>query len=200
METTKIHAVKKEAELSQQYQWARAAIEAGEETKACSLIEELDASELDRAGRDGATLLACAIRCQRDLSFAMLLEMGASANAKTVDGQLPLMIALRAKREDYAQALLDSGADQKAKENKESDSAARLAARFVLTGALKALLEAGADLEERDEHGRRLYDYALKFSGKEVADLIAGYYPSTDARSRAAKRLADAKAKLAACA
>ena len=185
-----------DSEFSQTFLWARSTIESGEEMKAAALIEELDLTEINNVGRDGMTLLCSAIRNGLDLVVSVLIERGADANAKCSDGQLPLMAALRSKRENLVLLLLASGADPALREEKDHDSAARLAARFVLPNALSALLEAGTDLMERDENGNRLLDYAHRFSSPQVSQLIEAYYPKTDLILKAEKRLDDCKQKL----
>ena len=191
-EKTKNFEVKRLAdqEYSQTFGWARSAIESGLDIKAASLIEELDREELNTVGRDGMTLLCSGIRLGRELVVAMLVECGADVNAKTADGQLPLMVALRSKREHLVLLLLAAGADQSLRENKDQDSAARLAARLTLPTALAALLASGSDLSERDENGNRLMDYANKYSSREILALIEAKYPKTELMDKAQKRLA----------
>ena len=99
-----------------------------------------------------------------------LLTAGADPNATHVSGESPLMASARTGRVQAVRALLAHGADVDAKETSHDQTALMWAAANRHPGVVRALIEAGADLEARSRvRTRKVYlpgrgaSYRLRF-------------------------------------
>ncbi len=107
----------------------------------------------DKQGQT-ALLMACFTDGKRDVA-KLLLKNGADPNIKSLDGDLPLQMAILAKDADLLKALLDSGADPNLTFFKGC-TALTLALGIgeeTSMPIVKVLLKAGAKLELRNSDG-----------------------------------------------
>eukprot|EP00889_Picochlorum_renovo_P004892 jgi/Picre1/31922/NNA_007270.t1 len=85
----------------------------------------------------------------------VLLEAGADINAVCLEGKSPLVYAILAKKEDMAEKLIECGAKMDAIVHKLGwVTPFVLAATTGLTNIAKMMLQSGADIGIKDEHGR----------------------------------------------
>jgi ankyrin repeat protein len=119
------------------------------------------------ADEDGITPLMVAANGNSVAQVAMLLEAGASANARCVcpnysnGGWTALGLAARKGDADKTIRLIAAGADVNIR-NAEGDTPLILATRRPSLEAVKALLEAGADVTARGRNGDRAIDIAAR--------------------------------------
>lgn len=100
----------------------------------------------------------------------LLLEKGAVANAKDVDGRTALMFASRLVEPHLVRALLDGGADVNAKAA-DGTTALMCAVENAGTDVMKLLLERGANVNARDQGGRTALMRAAKFRRGDFPDF-----------------------------
>ena len=86
----------------------------------------------------------------------ILLAAGADVNAVCLDGKSPLVYALVAKKEDMAEKLIQGGAEMDSIVPKLGVAPVVLAATTGLMRTVKLMIESGADIGTKDEHGRNV--------------------------------------------
>jgi len=135
-------------------------------------------SELIEAAKNGDTV-----------SINALLDAGADVNAKDVEGETALMWAARGGYTETAQSLLDAGADvnTKAREGTHSfragvsgvfknwsGSATALLYATVIghPEIVKILVQAGADVNQKDRNGTTLLTLATQAGHTEIVELL----------------------------
>lgn len=84
----------------------------------------------------------------------ILLEAGADVNTVCLEGKSPLVYAILAKKEDMAQKLIECGAEMDGIVHKLGVTPFVLAATTGLANTAKIMLQSGADVGTKDEHGR----------------------------------------------
>lgn len=173
----------------------------------------LDAgAEVDRALPEGETPLMLASRTNGVAAVQLLIERGANVNvAERWQGQTPLMYAAAHDRAQVAAALIAAGADVNAVTPRNELPARLPAARFNVefplggmtpvllaarqgaSGALRVLIEAGAELDTRTPEGFSALVVAIHNLQYDAAKLLidAGASPAggalyavVDARNR----------------
>lgn len=107
-----------------------------------------------RANKRGETALHLAVKYGQTSLTKSLLEAGAETNANSKNGYTPLMLLAggRAEISENAAMLLKAGADPSLK-NKRGETALHLAAESGPVSLVKALLEARAQVNARDQRG-----------------------------------------------
>jgi ankyrin repeat protein len=111
------------------------------------------------ANRYGVTPLSLACTNGNAAMVKLLLEAGADPNAALPGGETPLMTASRTGRTD---ALLDAGADVKAKEERTGQTALMWAAAEGHGEVVEALINAGADISHRLDSGFTAFLFAAR--------------------------------------
>ena len=96
-------------------------------------------------------------------------------------GDRPLHLATRADATATVRALIDFGADARAK-MANAWSALHVAARFNAVQAAQVLAAHGASVTERDAHGRTPLHAAVRGGGYEVAELLLRHGAPVNAR------------------
>ncbi|QOF75571.1 ankyrin repeat domain-containing protein (plasmid) [Aminobacter sp. SR38] len=121
----------------------------------------------------GATPLYLAVRGGHMAAAKLLLERGADVNAAPTPLGPALMPALAKRRIDLINLLLDNGADPNAYRNREA--ALHVAVRSGCLDCVKALVEAGADVNAKTKDGKSPLHLA-KFKGQhEIADYLTSH-------------------------
>lgn len=128
-------------------------------------------------GTDGNTPLhdAC-LKGQVEIA-KLLIEKGAEVGARSKAGTLPLHDAAMAGNASIIALLLRNGAALNATTEATGETALHLAAAWGRVGALKTLLEAGANLEIRDSKMRTPLEAAVANSQAEAAAAIRAKLP-----------------------
>jgi cytochrome c len=121
-----------------------------------------------------ATPLYLAVRGGHFAAAKLLIERGADVNAAPTPGLGPaLMPALAKRRIDLINLLLERGANPNSQRNREN--ALHIAARSGCLDCVKALVEAGADVNAKTKDGKTPLHLA-KFKGqREVADYLLSH-------------------------
>eukprot|EP00968_Pinguiococcus_pyrenoidosus_P023081 scaffold3537_cov256-Pinguiococcus_pyrenoidosus.AAC.8 len=96
-----------------------------------------------------------------------LLEAGADTSIAPVDDMSPLQITSKDGNVEKTRLLLDHGADPNLMHG--SQHAIHLAAKKKKTEVVKMLIEAGADLNEKDDTGKTALFYAADTNNKDVS-------------------------------
>jgi cytochrome c len=122
----------------------------------------------------GATPLYLAVRGGHFAAARLLMERGADVNAAPDPRLGPaLMPALAKRRIDLIDLLLDRGANPNARRNREA--VLHIAVRSGCLNCVKALVEAGADVNAKTKDGKTPLHLA-KFKGqREVADYLLSH-------------------------
>lgn len=102
----------------------------------------------------------------------LLIERGADVNAPTALG-LPLMAAMGEDKIDLLRLLLDGGAN--ADSEGGGQRALHLAINLACLGCVKALVEAGADVNARAEDGKTPIHLATRSKQREAADYLMSH-------------------------
>lgn len=149
----------------------------------------------DRTLPDGRTLLMLA--AERGLAPAarLLLERGASANARSADGATPLMYAAWYGQSALVSLLGAAGADPDTR-NQDGRTALMLAASRGNAAAVAALLERGASVEATTGQGWTALMYASDAGHEAVARTLVAHGADpyrTDARGNSAYTLGAAQ-------
>ncbi|WP_353005805.1 ankyrin repeat domain-containing protein [Mesorhizobium sp. M0976] len=122
----------------------------------------------------GATPLYLAVRGGHFAAAKLLMERGADVNAAPTPLLGPaLMPALAKRRIDLINLLLDGGANPNSKRSREN--ALHIAVNLGCFDCVKALVEAGADVNAKTKDGKTPLHLA-KFKGqREVADYLMSH-------------------------
>ncbi len=112
-----------------------------------------DPSRLNSPGERGQTPLAQSIMSKSGEIFAYLLERGADIEKPDGNGLRPLDFAVFGGLEEWADRLLDLGADVNAHGNAMGMTPLHMAVRGGRSGLVERLLAAGARLDIRDGSG-----------------------------------------------
>ena len=112
----------------------------------------------------------------------LLLKSGADPNLKEQDyeGNSPLLAALKAENDEIFQMLLAAGSDIDASNN-WGQTALHMAVYTANTVAVRKLLEMKADVNQKDEEGQTVFDYARTFAEKfpensEIKEIVQLLY------------------------
>jgi ankyrin repeat protein len=102
----------------------------------------------------------------------VLIEHGADVNAKNDDGITPLHLAAWP---EMAEFLIANGADLEARAHGGDTPLMVLAAEADSEDVMKALLEAGADVNARNNQGQSAYDIAESREETDKMELLKRY-------------------------
>jgi len=145
-----------------------AAIELGFKPSACWIIwnainnDILDRELFSQAYRGNALLVKA------------LLFVGASANAKSLDGWTPLHVAAVYGHADAAKILIDAGASVDAMD-KDGWTPLHEATRWNHADVAKVLLEAGASVDARTRGGKTPFSIALDNEKYDLVKVIQAW-------------------------
>lgn len=143
----------------------------------------------------GATPLHVAAWAGEAEVASVLVEAGASVEARTVYGHTPLHLAASGGQADVVEVLLKAGADVQAVDG-QGFSPAHLAARRGRTPVVLRLLEAGFNPETTNHFGETLLLLALRHQHRDLARaLVARGARTTPDQPGAASPLATAAAR-----
>ena len=102
----------------------------------------------------------------------LLLDSGADVNGKSLDDMTPLIVASRNGTPDILQLLLEHGATDINAQNTSGITALMEAVRFNSPDVIKILLDIGADVNIKDNEGRRASDYvSLRIPNDKIDDV-----------------------------
>lgn len=104
-------------------------------------------------------------------NLALLLEKGADLEAKTIDGQTPLVLGIQAENAETVKHLLEQGADLESRDTNGQTPLIVAVQRHGLE-TLTLLLDSGALLEARDRHGQTALMVAARKSGPSTLQLL----------------------------
>jgi ankyrin repeat protein len=149
--------------------------------------------DVDAAGARGWSILIwAAIRNQMAPVVRFLLKQGANVNHQTEDGNSALHMAARTTRScrlGISELLIERGANVSATNSRGESPLFTVLRNFPYTGAVKLLLEAGADLNLRMgtgmtpmellklwltpyEEGKEARHLILKYGGQNALSLV----------------------------
>jgi ankyrin repeat protein len=146
---------------------------AGRYEAAKVLVENgIDLNILDKRG--AAALHYALLSSTRDAAKValLLLNHGAEFNTAMIDGNTPLLIAVKAGKEDAVKLLLEKGADTGSKDRATQRTMLHFAAVHGYGNIAALLIKHGIDIHARDKYGRTALDYAEIHGNKKVADGI----------------------------
>ncbi|PON19964.1 pfs domain-containing protein, partial [Trichoderma gamsii] len=123
--------------------------------------------------RTGAALLHDAAQIGRLEVVKLLLDRGASVEAKNNDGSTPLHDAAQNGRLDVAKLLLDRGASVKA-ENKDGSTPLHDAAQNGQLDVAELLLDRGANIEAKNNDSHTPFSLAAQNGRLDVVKLLLG--------------------------
>lgn len=146
--------------------------EAEDEDRAGSLVCLLIAHGADVHG-DIHSPLAIAVSCGFARAARLLLEAGASADARTFNGEPVLVTATRLAKPGILELLLDHGADMDAA-NRHDSTALLIAAQYSPLETVKMLVPRGVNLDCRDLDGDTPLLVAITGGERLVAEYLAG--------------------------
>lgn len=118
--------------------------------------------------------IACMTGCQEEV--VSFLARGGNIESRDEHGRTPLMIACRTGNLELVRLLLGKAADVNAKNR--NGTTALMFAKTAAMGSrdfrvLDALIEAGANVNDRDVAGRTALDYAIEGADKVLAYLAS---------------------------
>lgn len=158
---------------SEQERWQKRLSKAIERRDTAKMREAI-AGGADASKGDGDLLYTCAYSGFEE-GVALLLEHGATPNAKTGSGHTALMEAARDGSTRIVQLLLDKGADIQARQD-DGKTALHHAAERGRGATIRLLLDRGSDPMAVDNKMNTAADVAEKEHPR-VADLIRGKQP-----------------------
>lgn len=131
-------------------------------------------------GAPGITLLGSAILNKNNAMIDLLLAHGADVNGPFLDGETPLIVAVRYIQAPTVLHLLEKGADA-SRPDKEGNTPLMYAVEYLHEDVWQALLQHGAALEEKNPDGGtaliwaclHLYSPAVHFLVNHGADVNA---------------------------
>lgn len=135
--------------------------------------------EIDKKyGECEDTALTCAIFYQG--SFAIIKELikyGADINLGDNTDVTPLMCAIIQNRPTIFDYLLHLDGIDINKISKEFESALIITAQFDKAKMAEKLIEAGADIQYKDDEDRDFYDIAKQFESNHIINMVEKKYP-----------------------
>ena len=138
--------------------------------------------DIKAAGLDGTTPLMRAAELGREDIVAALLKGGAAVNARDGQGGSALFYAAISGKPNVLAALVKAGADVNVHTAGFDESALTVAARHGDLAMVKALIAAGAKLDDQDPRGRTALSEAAFAAYVDVAEalLTAGADPKLE--------------------
>ena len=146
-----------------------------------ALLDEANAP-LNAFDGYGRSPLASAAQDAKTQALAWLLSHGAQPDLADEHGQTALMAACENSREPEMDLLLKAGANPNAATHGHRESPLLMAAERGLDGALRMLIQAGADIEQGDGRGERPLARAIRHSQKGAAALLIGLGANLESR------------------
>jgi len=136
-------------------------------------ISEALGTGIDQANRDA--LLNLASRYGQVEVISLLLENGASAEAKDKLGRTSVLSAVQSRNAEAVDVLLARGADVNARDAQQGTALQRAAGSFGNQAMVEALIKAGADVNAADKNGQTPLMWAARWgdSGR-VQALVDG--------------------------
>ena len=101
----------------------------------------------------------------------LLLKYGANPNAKTIEGNTPLIIATQKAHYETAKLLIEHGANIDDHENLSGNVPLHYAISFGQMRILKLLIENGASIDFKALDGATALTYAINYKRKKMAQL-----------------------------
>lgn len=131
-------------------------------------------ADVDRANKNGFTLLMAAAQRGATDVVKFLIQRGADVTAKTSGGDTALtsMFDDRNENVEIAKLLIKNGADVNAKENYFGHSPLIMSAKFGDTEIANLLIKNGADLNAKDNDGTNALMHAIEKGHTDVVKLL----------------------------
>lgn len=163
------------ADVNARDRWGCAALALAVKDEDMKMAEILVGKGADTTVVDsrGNTLLICAADLDKPDMTLALLGWGANPNICNNDGRSPLMQSVFGKNgnTEVMQTLLKAGADPNLRDE-HGRTALILAIRYCAVEKTRLLIEAGTDLDAKDNDGVSVEQHAARFGmGKLVADI-----------------------------
>jgi len=122
---------------------------------------------------DEISILFYAIRNYATIeAIELLLKYGVDINQSDENGITALDIAIKYKRHDIIKLSIDRGIDINDSRRKSGITPIMLASCFSSIETIELLLEYGADINAKDNHGMTPKDYARKLGQKKVQEYL----------------------------
>ena len=136
-------------------------------------ISEALGTGIDQANRDA--LLTQAARYGQVEVINLLLENGASVEAKDKLGRTAVLSAVQSRNAEAVGVLLAGGADVNARDSQQGTALQRAAGSFGNQAMVEALIKAGADVNAADKNGQTPLMWAARWGDSErVQALVDG--------------------------
>ncbi len=136
----------------------------------------------DQPSRDGA--LALAARQGRTDMVEVLIESGASVEARDSQGCTPLITAVRKNKADVVRVLLARGADVNARDKSDSTALCWSAGSAGDPESLRSLIGAGANVNAADKNGMTPLLWAARYGDAARAQILIQAGADVAARDR----------------
>lgn len=130
----------------------------------------------------GETSLHLAARYARADAAKRLLDAGADANAQDFTGRSPLHASIAADAQGVFQILLRNRATNLNARMNDGTTPMILAARLAIEGMVEELINADADINAADDHGKTALHWAASVNNVDAVQVLLAHGANRDAQ------------------